>query len=61
LPPTGSFTILAFSDWYRVVSFAFVSVFIVVLITRLKSQAPPKPVREPQSRIQLHGVAAGAD
>ena len=62
LPPTGSFMIEGFTDWYRIVSFALVSVFMVALITRMKSLHVPKRVREAQtSMLQMHGAASGAD
>ena len=62
LPPTGSFMIEGFTDWYRIVSFALVSVFMVALITRMKRLHVPKRVREAQtSMLHMHGAASGAD
>ncbi|MEO8598131.1 MAG: hypothetical protein ABI759_32725 [Candidatus Solibacter sp.] len=61
LPPTGSFTILGFTDWYRFISFALVSVVMVVLITRLKGQVPRSPERVERSALRMHSAAAGAD
>jgi hypothetical protein len=61
LPPSGSFTIEGFSDWYRVVSFALVSTIMIVLITRLKTQSGPRPERVAEHSLAMHGAAAGAD
>ena len=62
LPPTGTFMIQGFTDWYRIISFAVVSAFMVALITRMKSQPSPRRVREAQtSMLQMHGAASGAD
>ncbi len=61
LPPTGSFAIEGFTDWYRFISFALVSVFMVVLISRLKGQSRPKPEPVERRNLSMHGAAAGAD
>ncbi len=61
LPPTGSFSIEGFTDWYRIISFALVSIFMVALITRLKGQTRPKPEPTEERNLRMHGAAAGAD
>jgi Domain of unknown function (DUF4118) len=38
LPPHGSLAVGHFEDWYRLVSFAALSVFLVCLITRMKAR-----------------------
>jgi hypothetical protein len=39
MPPYGTFRIAAASDIYRLISFTAVSVFLVILVTRLKRKA----------------------
>ncbi|MBZ5725117.1 MAG: DUF4118 domain-containing protein [Acidobacteriia bacterium] len=48
LPPAGSFAIAQLVDWYRLISFAILSVFLIVLVTRLKARARvvPQQIRE---------------
>jgi hypothetical protein len=51
LPPYGSMRVAGFSEWYRLLSFTAVSIFIVLLLTRMKvRQAEP----EPAMRVSAH-------
>ena len=62
LPPTGSFLVHGFSEWYRLFSFAVVSVVTICLITRLKTRHPSRAVLVEECRLPMHGgSAAGAD
>lgn len=46
LPPYGSFTIAHGEDWYRLLSFVALSVFLITLVHRLKtSRGEPVPQR----------------
>jgi uncharacterized membrane protein YhdT len=38
LPPHNSFRVEGFPTWYRMISFAVVSVFLICLITRMKTR-----------------------
>lgn len=38
LPPNGTLRVEGFAEWYRLVSFSAVSVFIILLVTRLKAR-----------------------
>jgi hypothetical protein len=61
LPPYGSFLVSGFKEWYRLISFAAVSIFMIYLITRLKM--PRRAAQEPAERrdFQMRGAAMGAD
>jgi membrane protein implicated in regulation of membrane protease activity len=59
LPPDGSLLVQQFADWYRLVSFAALSVFLVCVITRMKTRRMVRRVKEPSFRMT--GAAAGAD
>lgn len=55
LPPADSLRVHEFADWYRLISFAALSVFLICLLTRMKSR---------QARTSPFGMsraAAGAD
>ena len=60
LPPAGSFAISGADAWFRLLSFAAVSMLAITIITRLKSR---RPQVEPSSRPELlsHSATAGAD
>jgi len=59
LPPDGSLRVQEFADWYRLVSFALISVFLVCIITRMKHR---KAVRVVQERhFAMTRAAAAAD
>jgi Domain of unknown function (DUF4118) len=61
LPPYGSFAVSGFNEWYRMVSFAVVSVLLIFLITRLKTRGAASAEREEERPLRMHGAAAGAD
>ena len=61
LPPTGSFSIEGFSDWYRFVSFCLVSIFMIILITKLKGRTKQNAEHVVDRDFRMHGAAAGAD
>lgn len=50
LPPNGSFGIAKMSDIYRLISFTGVSVFLIALISRMKTSTRPEPVAELERR-----------
>jgi K+-sensing histidine kinase KdpD len=56
LPPYGTFRVIGFSEWYRLVSFASVSILIVFLITRRKARRPVESLPAPAMRAH---AAAG--
>ncbi len=58
LPPYGSFRVAGFAEWYRMLSFAAVSVVLVYLVSRGKAR---KQVDERARAFPLRGAAAGAD
>jgi hypothetical protein len=41
LPPHGNMRVEGFAEWYRLLSFTAVSVFIIVLLTRVKVRRGP--------------------
>jgi hypothetical protein len=57
LPPDGSLAVSEAQDWYRLFSFATVSVFLICLVTRMKSRSAPGPVNDPESDSTMAGVA----
>ena len=59
LPPYGSFRVEGFTEWYRMLSFAVVAIFLVSLVSRGKKR---KEIEESRSAsYRMHGAAAGAD
>jgi K+-sensing histidine kinase KdpD len=48
LPPYGSFGVARMEDWYRIFSFTCVSLFLIVLVHRLKARLP-----EPASEVSM--------
>jgi hypothetical protein len=38
LPPYGSLAVYGFSEWYRLISFTAVSVFMILLVNRIKTR-----------------------
>jgi membrane protein implicated in regulation of membrane protease activity len=59
LPPDGSLLVQGFVDWYRLVSFALLSIFLVCVITRMKARRTA--VRIEKRSFAMTGAAAGAD
>jgi len=49
LPPAGSLAISAPHDWYRLCSFAAVSIFLIWLVTRMKSRSASESVDDQAS------------
>jgi hypothetical protein len=59
LPPAGSLRVIGFSEWYRLLSFAVVSIFLLFLVSRGKFR---RQAEESRSRSYgMHGAAIGAD
>uniref|UniRef100_Q029V6 Sensor protein KdpD transmembrane domain-containing protein n=1 Tax=Solibacter usitatus (strain Ellin6076) TaxID=234267 RepID=Q029V6_SOLUE len=58
LPPHGSFRVSGFADWYRMISFAVVSMILVYLVSRGKAR---RQVGESPRGYALRGAAVGAD
>jgi hypothetical protein len=58
LPPEGSMRVEQFADWYRLVSFAVLSIFLICLITRMKARRAKSEQDRP---FGMSRVAAGAD
>lgn len=62
LPPAGSFAVADFANWYRLISFAVLSIFLVFVVTRLKGRTGvvPEPIREVrQAEPRMRAMAAG--
>jgi K+-sensing histidine kinase KdpD len=57
LPPAGSFHVASSAEWYRIVSFTIVSVFLVYLVTRIQNRNNSSE-SEPSYAMR---AAAGAD
>ena len=56
LPPEGTLAVVSFADWYRLVSFAALSIFLVCLITRMKA----RNLRgEHERSFEMSGAVAG--
>lgn len=60
LPPNGSFRVVGFAEWYRLLSFALVSLFVIFLISRGKARKPAEEATE-SSSYRMQGAIAGAD
>jgi K+-sensing histidine kinase KdpD len=58
LPPAGSFQVAGFSDWYRILSFAAVSIILIGLVSRSKAR---KTTEERAIGYTMQGAANGAD
>ena len=58
LPPYGTFRVTGFAEWYRMLSFAAVSVILVYLVSRGKAR---KLVDERAGAFSLRGATVGAD
>ena len=58
LPPYGSIRVEGFAEWYRLCSFIAISIFLICLISRMKTRRGSVKAKEPSFAIQ---VAAGAD
>jgi Domain of unknown function (DUF4118) len=56
LTPNGSLRIEGFAEWYRLASFTLVSIFLISLITRMKTRQEPI---EEQDRQAVRGMAVG--
>jgi hypothetical protein len=59
LPPYGSMKVVGFDEWYRLVSFAVLSVFLVCMISRMRARQLDR--RAESRSYSMHGAAAGAD
>jgi hypothetical protein len=59
LPPAGTLWVQEYADWYRLASFAGLAVFLICLITRMKTRVSPAVERE--RPFAMSRVAAGAD
>jgi hypothetical protein len=59
LPPTDSFRLEGFQEWYRLLSFAVVAIFLVCVVARMKTRKQEVETSTPSYR--MHGAAAGAD
>ena len=59
LPPYGSFRIVGFAEWYRMVSFTVVAVFLMHLVNRSKNRKPA--AEESQPVYAMSRAAVGAD
>lgn len=60
LPPYGTFAVARMEDWYRIFSFTCVSVFVIVLVHRLKARladAASEVSAAPQ--LKANSAAAG--
>lgn len=60
LPPFGSLRVEGFSEWYRLLSFAVVSLILVFLVSRGKARKPAEE-KLPDAPFAIHGAAFGAD
>jgi hypothetical protein len=60
LPPQGTLAISNAQDWYRLCSFAAVSIFMICLVTRMKSRSASESPHDQASDSTAPGVA-GAD
>ena len=49
LPPYGTFGVSGFAEWYRLISFSAVSLFLILLLTRMKAKHASR----------MHGAASG--
>jgi hypothetical protein len=58
LPPTGTLRVEGFAEWYRLASFTLLSIFLISLITRMKTRRSQEPIDE-QDRVPVRGMAAG--
>ncbi len=58
LPPYGSFEVIGFTEWYRLISFALVAVILVCLVSRSKTR---KQSEEESPSYSMHGATSGAD
>jgi hypothetical protein len=58
LPPYGSFRVVGFEEWCRLISFASLSVFLICLISRMKIRRGFNRTESPS--FSMH-AAAGAD
>jgi hypothetical protein len=61
LPPDGSLRVHEFADWYRLVSFALLSVFLVCVITRMKNRKAVRVVVVKERPFAMTRAAAAAD
>ena len=58
LPPNGTLLVHGFNEWYRLISFTAVSIIMILLIARMKSQRRSEGVSEPIMDIR---AASSAD
>jgi hypothetical protein len=60
LPPGDSFRVQGFQEWYRLISFAVLAVFLVYVVSRTKARRPEEEATAAPA-YPMHGAAAGAD
>jgi len=53
LPPSGTFRVEGVAEWYRLISFALISIFLIMLITRIKVRR----TAEPLAGSRMHDVS----
>ena len=58
LPPNGTLRVDGFADWYRLASFTMVSIFLISLITRMKTRRSQAPL-EGHDHQEVRSMAAG--
>ena len=59
LPPYGSLRLAGFEEWYRMASFTALSVFLICLISKMKTRGAER--RAESRSYAMHGAAVGAD
>lgn len=62
LPPYGSMSVIHSEDWYRIVSYTLLSLFLIALVHRLKTRRPTTPEFEQpvvQPALRSRSAAAG--
>lgn len=60
LPPYGTFAVARMEDWYRIFSFTCVSVFLIMLVNRLKARLPEPASEVPAApRLKANSATAG--
>ena len=57
LPPNGSMVVRGFAEWYRLISFTLVAIFMIMVITRMKSRR--SVVSMPVRGMAIHAAASG--
>jgi len=57
LPPYGTFRISQFQDWYRLISFACVAIFVICLITMAKARQQDSQPAAKVPEVPEHSLA----